>query len=158
MPAQLLVVGLDPSPKRLGYAVARVSERGFRPLKCGTMHMEPGPHAVVGAMKSVRRRIDALGGVVTLIGIEKGFVGVNQAVAGQIMETMGGVAALCAVAWPHPEIKRVTPSGWRKLSGLSGRASKAEVFERALQLGWEIRDGDQDAADAALIAWAARPA
>lgn len=157
MAAQLYALGIDPSPKRLGYAIARVHETGWRPIECGTYHMEPGPHALVQAMKKVRHRMTELNGDPTVIGIESGFVGANAATAIQIIETMGGAAALAAAAWPRPEIRRLTPSGWRSLAGLSPRATKAEVYERATRLGWPLKDGDQDAADAALICHACRP-
>jgi Holliday junction resolvasome RuvABC endonuclease subunit len=88
----------------------------------------------------------------TSVVIEKPYVGVSPAIALAIAETMGAIEVLSSAAWPKAHIYRLTPSEWRKRCGLSGRATKAEVTERAKQIGFTPEN--QDAADAGLMAWA----
>jgi hypothetical protein len=64
--------------------------------------------------------------------------------------------------WPHAPIEYLMPSEWRKLAGLPGNASKAEVEVTALTMQQVLQHDDpvkysldlssQDAADALLIA------
>lgn len=149
---RLLCVGLDPSPKRLGWALVEVTETGRKPLDCGCFSMEPGPKSTLWAQKGVIRKVLEWGGSMTSVVIEKPYVGVSPAIALAIAETMGAVHVLSAAAWPKAHIYRLSPSEWRKRSGLSGRATKLEVMERARQIGFDAKE--QDAADAGLMAWA----
>jgi hypothetical protein len=54
--------------------------------------------------------------------------------------------------WPHAVIRWMQPSEWRKIAGMSGRASKDEVASLATEIGFT--PGDQDQADAGIIALA----
>jgi len=54
--------------------------------------------------------------------------------------------------YPHAIIRWMQPSEWRKIAGLSGRASKEEVMFYAVQNGYD--PADQDQADAGVIALA----
>lgn len=151
-PVRLICVGLDPSPRRLGWALVEVTENGRKPLDCGCFSMDPGPKSTLWAQKGVMRRVSEWGGVMTSVVIEKPYVGVSPAIALAIAETMGAVEVLSAAAWPKAQIYRLTPSEWRKRCGLSGRATKSEVMDRAKFIGFDAKE--QDAADAGLMAWA----
>lgn len=160
MDSGLLAIGLDPSPRRLGWGIGRVTTGGatLEPLDCGTFHMEPGPHATTASIKALKRVISGWGGEVSVVVVERPYAGVNPAVFLAIAETCGAVASLMSAAYgPSITIERPTPSGWRASAGLSGRASKEAVMERALQLGFPVKPKDQDAADASLLAWFGRP-
>ena len=54
--------------------------------------------------------------------------------------------------WPHAVLRWMQPSEWRKIAGLSGRASKEEVAVHAASIGFAPMDQDQ--ADAGIIALA----
>lgn len=151
-PTRLICVGLDPSPKRLGWALVEVTETGRKPLDCGCFHMEQSPQSTLWAQKGVIRKVAEWGGAMTSVVIEKPYVGVSPAIALAIAETMGAVTVLSAAAWPKAHIYRLSPAEWRKRSGLSGRATKAEVMSRARFIGFDAKE--QDAADAGLMAWA----
>jgi hypothetical protein len=54
--------------------------------------------------------------------------------------------------FPHAVIRWMQPSEWRKISGLSGRATKDEVKQYAEECGFQ--PADQDQADAGIVALA----
>lgn len=56
--------------------------------------------------------------------------------------------------FPHAVIRWMQPSEWRKIAGMSGRASKDEVMAFAIAAGFEPEDQDQaDAGVVALARW-----
>jgi len=56
--------------------------------------------------------------------------------------------------FPHVVIRWMQPSEWRKIAGMSGRASKDEVMEYAKESGFTPEDQDQaDAGVVALARW-----
>lgn len=54
--------------------------------------------------------------------------------------------------FPHAIIRWMQPSEWRKIAGMSGRASKDDVYGFSCGIGFD--PADQDQADASVIAFA----
>jgi Holliday junction resolvasome RuvABC endonuclease subunit len=152
----LLVLGLDPSPLRLGWAVMRLDYE--RPLECGwdTLASLQGesadPPTIRAALAIVAARADHHGEV-AYVAIERPWHGFSRRGAILAAETCGQVVQAVSRRWPHAAIERFEPAEWRRLAGLSGAAKKPEVLIYAESLGWRP-DGSQDAADAAMIALA----
>ena len=165
------VLGLDPSPLRLGWglvdledgaAIACGMERIDLPHK-GWMH-----HQVYAALYApIQAGLVTTDGddwtpsfEVSFIAIERPAVpprsGTNSAMnAGRAMQE---AVSCCQRRWPHAPIEELQPSEWRKLAGLPGNASKADVQIKAgvllLDVGQDNGAPAQDAADALLIALA----
>jgi len=165
------VLGLDPSPLRLGWglvdledgaAIACGMERIDLPHK-GWMHQQ-----VASALIAVEDQGLFEPGVLTaqpkhevsFIAIERPALprqsGTNSAMnAGRAMQE---AVSCCQRRWPHAPIEELQPSEWRKLAGLPGNASKADVQIKAgvllLDVGQDNGAPAQDAADALLIALA----
>jgi Holliday junction resolvasome RuvABC endonuclease subunit len=160
-----LCLGLDVSPKRLGWALARLEDGA--PVACGVESIE------LPANGWDRQRVfDAL----TVAGTEAWkAVGAREvhyvaielpalvAKSGPKSAFMAGRAyqeAISAVRrrWPWAVVDEMQPSEWRRLAGLKGNASKAEVMALGEGLFDSVFPGPvsmpQDAADAACIALA----
>lgn len=154
-----LIVGLDPAPSRLGWAVGVMV--GAKPIACGVVAVEDwreSPVGVADAFAVIAGAIEAVRGEVALVAVERPFVAPrNPHTSLMCAEAMGQVALLAAMRWPEAELVRLRTGQWREGVGVPYNASKREVRVRAAELGWPVR-GCQDAADAACMAVSARTA
>lgn len=171
-----LCLGIDISPKRLGWALARLEDGA--PVACGCEAIE------LPANGWDRKRLDSLlyvaeaaggfgsGDMRNFYDAEVHYVAIELPAlppkSGTKSAFNAGRAYQEAVSairrrWPWAVLDEMQPSEWRKLAGLPGNASKGAVMAQA----WEFitnAEGDisdlaesllsQDAADAACIALA----
>lgn len=160
-----LIIGLDVSPRRLGWGLVHLVTG--EPVACGMEPIDLPDHGWSHVQVSL-----ALGEIplwhpsprlpeVQAVYIEcpiSRFPGMAYDEGRAVGMTQGEVER----RWPHAPIEYLMPSEWRKLACLRGNASKADVMDAAsaLFLAAEMRGagGDgldiehQDAADALLIA------
>jgi Holliday junction resolvasome RuvABC endonuclease subunit len=153
-----LCLGLDVSPKRLGWALARLEDGA--PVACGMEAIELPANGwdlgrIYAAVQVVDFESEKRLAEIHYVAIERPALppksGTNAAFnAGRAYQE-----AVSAVRrrWPWAVLDEMQPAEWRRLAGLKGNASKIEVQElvNAL-LGWGAKS--QDAADAACIALA----
>ncbi|HKY60039.1 MAG TPA: hypothetical protein VJP59_03420 [Gemmatimonadota bacterium] len=168
-----LCLGIDVSPRRLGWALARLEDGA--PVACGVEAIDLPDHGwdrerVVRAMRRVQdagRAGDAetrwyFDAEVHYVAIERPALppksGTNAAFnAGRAYQE-----AISAVRrrWPWAVVDEMQPGEWRRLAGLAGNASKYVVLQQAMESGFsKCLVGmnlalQQDAADAACIALA----
>ena len=164
-----LLLGIDVSPKRLGYGLVDLVTG--EPVACG---MEPIdlPHAG-WHHQQVQRALGVIDpggpGGPDDFEIQAVFIE-DTAGAGKFRQhdagrAQGMVQAEVERRWPWVTVQFLKPSEWKKLAGLKGNASKEEVYLRALDLGFGVEQpgdqsrvlewvvpGGQDAADAGCIA------
>jgi Holliday junction resolvasome RuvABC endonuclease subunit len=160
-----LLLGLDVSPRRLGWGMVDLVTG--EPVACGMEPIDLPDHG--WHHKQVRRaliRVDAQviwdsanpRGEVQAVYIEcpiSRFPGMAYDEGRAVGETQAEVER----RWPHAPIEYLMPSEWKKLAGLKGNASKGEVWAQAGRIliksgkpGNETARMQQDAADALLIA------
>jgi Holliday junction resolvasome RuvABC endonuclease subunit len=144
------VLGLDPSPLRLGWAFARISDA--RPGVCG-MYPLLDKKRIVPLEEVVRIAIMNLPvvGEVSLIGVEEMYVGPNKKQALALEYTAGQVAQAASRVWPEARVIRIPIRRWKvSFAGLKLTADKDEQVAKAIEFGFI--PPNHDAADAALIA------
>jgi len=163
-----LVLGLDPSPLRLGYALCTWGSG--EPKWCGTLdinQVDAGwrPHQYARAMGRINYSLVFNHPEYALhaISVEEMFMGPSPKMSLELADVAGITSGLCASMYPDLPVYRFTPSEWRKACGLKGNATKEECYEHAKLVGYDPppitkkKDplGGKDAADAGLIALAA---
>lgn len=157
-----LILGIDASALRLGWAVSR-TETGHL-LACGCERIRSGGISRglvhVGKPETIRRALDAVaiapGDDVSVVAFEWAFTrpgGFTGIIAGM---AVGQVVQAASRRWPDAELWALRPTEWRKEAGLPYRAPKEEVTRFALEeLGAapivEHPDLVEDACDAAVI-------
>lgn len=164
-----LILGLDVSPKRLGWGLVNLVTG--EPVACGMEPIDLPDHGwsheqVTRALDAVQRK-DIFGHVYSeaFPGSEVQAIYIEQPalppVSGPKSAYNAGRAVQeahnsCERRWPHAPIEYLMPSEWRKLAGLPGNASKGDVMGLAESIGDHVYPGPssmpQDAADALLIA------
>lgn len=164
MSVRSLLLGLDVSPKRLGWGLVDLVTG--EPVACG---MEPIDLPNAGwHHQQVARALEGPAHVpwhgdvnphhyhreIQAVFIE------DTAGAGKFRQhdagrAQGMVQAEVERRWPWVTVQFLKPSEWKKLAGLKGNASKDDVFVEAIRV-METSDARripaQDAADALLIA------
>lgn len=160
MTAPIVVLGIDVSPKRLGYGLVTLDDGTA--VACG---MEPIDLPNQGWMEQqVTEALKALPAChVAAVFIEQPALppvsGTKSAFnAGRAIQVTHTVVRR---KWPEAPVEYLQPSSWRRYAGIKGNATKAEVFSEAVRLwaaaglppddalGWA-----QDTADALLVATA----
>lgn len=175
MSVRSLVLGLDVSPKRLGWGLVDLVTG--EPVACGmeSLDLPSKGWAHQQAMFALRRVNDAAIWDSDDRRREIQAVYIEQPGLPPISGTKSAYNAGRAVQAVQGEVERrwpwtgepqyLQPKEWRVLAGLPGNASKEDIYLRAIELGfgtehpgdqsrvmeWSIQGG-QDAADAALIA------
>jgi hypothetical protein len=154
-----LCLGLDVSPKRLGWALARLEDGA--PVACGCESLDMTRTSYVEAFSYIWRAAAGANG-----SGEVHYIAMELPALPPKSGTRSAFLAGCAWQraydeamrkWPWAVVDEMQPSEWRQLAGLKGNASKAEVTEHALDIGFDtyLNGGlVQDAADAACIALA----
>lgn len=162
-----LVVGLDPSPLRLGWGAVLLDDGAA--VACGMERLDlPGmgwsDDQAREALRAVDERLGRDGHTVAAVYIEQPALppvsGTKSAFnAGRAVQE---VLVAARRRWPHADGPHfLQPSEWRKLAGLPGNAPKGAVMAAALahiesnprarNREWDMT---QDAADALLVALA----
>jgi len=158
MTARSLILGLDASPNRIGWAL--VEYESARPVACNTQHVtgQDDLRARREAFVEIARDADAHGDVCAVI-LEDAHISINKRVAIQHAIALGHVEAFAAMRWPGILIDRVHPSSWRKLIGQpTGPGTNTRTLKQNQQAWAEAllgRSVDEDASDALGIATAA---
>jgi hypothetical protein len=158
-----LCLGLDVSPKRLGWALARLEDGA--PVACGMESIELpangwGWQQAHLALGHVDFEAEKRNGEVHYVAIERPALPPKSGTNGAFNAGRAYQEAISAVRrrWPWAVVDEMQPSEWRRLAGLPGNASKTDVLIAAERLGfWDMSAGvpiAQDAADAACIALA----
>lgn len=166
--AKPLVLGLDPSPLRLGYALAEW-DLGT-PRWCGTLEIFKADAG--WRERQIQQALGKINYTLTIkypqfaiaaISVEAMFMGPSKGDSIDLADNAGIVCGLAASMWENTPIYRFRPAEWRKANGLKGNATKQECYEHAKLVGFDpppiitTKDklGGQDAADAGLIGLAA---
>jgi Holliday junction resolvasome RuvABC endonuclease subunit len=157
-----LLLGIDVSPKRLGWGLVDLVTG--EPVACGCESIDLPDHGWMH--QQVQRALGKLPGYHVEfpppIEIQCVFIE-DTAQAGKYRQhdagrAQGIVQAEVERRWPHVvPVQFLKPAEWKKLAGLRGNATKADVFTEALRIRGvlsltETPDFTQDAADALLIA------
>lgn len=147
MTPRSLILGLDVSPKRIGWAIVDY-DTGHH-IRHGVEHVngDDDLRARRIAFRNVTHAAESRGDVCAVI-LEDAYVGVSR--RGTIVHavSVGNVEAWAAMRWPDQLVVRLAPATWRATVGLPTRG-KDPVREWAAQL---IGDVSQDEADALGVA------
>lgn len=148
MNAQSLILGLDVSARRIGWAL--VDYETGAPVQCGVQHVpaDDDLRARRIAFREVARDADARGDVCAVL-LEDAHAGPSR--RGTVIHALsvGNVEAWAAARWPDVLVDRVTPAAWRSSIGLPTKG-KQPVIDWATDL-LRFRPS-QDAADALGVA------
>lgn len=160
-----LILGIDVSPRRLGWGLVSLIDGS--PVACGMEPIDLPDHGwqhqqirrafsemPLGATTHCRRA-----GEIQAIYIEQPWLSPRSGTKSAYSAGRAVQAAQAEVErrWPWAPIEYLQPSEWKLLAGLKGNASKEDVFVEALRVRGitaltETPDMTQDAADALLIA------
>lgn len=151
-----LLLGLDVSPKRLGWGLVDLVTG--QALTCGCEAIDLPAHDY--AHERVGEALRWLPGEVQAAYIEQPALppvtGTKSAYnAGRAVQLVHDEVQR---RWPHAPIEFLMPSEWRKLAGLPGNAKKPQVMAHSFLMldGMNVpgatKKRSQDAADALLIA------
>ena len=150
MTPRALILGLDASPRRIGWAL--VDHDSGQPLHADTIHVAANDdlRARRAAFLEIARATDARGDLI-ITTLEDAHAGPNR--RGSLIHAMsiGNLEAWAIARWPSSLVDRIQPSAWRRELGLPMRG-KEPLLAWARTTSLAIKD--QDAADALGIATA----
>lgn len=147
MTARGIIIGLDVSANRIGWAVVDY-DTGH--------HVAHGVEHVAGdddlrarrlAFAEVARSADARGDVCAVI-LEDAYVGVSRRGTITHAISVGNVEAWAAARWPEQLVVRLAPASWRNAVGLPTRGKEPVMAWACAYVG----DMTQDEADALGVA------
>lgn len=147
-----LILGLDVSPKRIGWAIVNY-DNGY--------HVAHGVQHVVGdddlrarrlAFAEIARGADARGDVCAVI-LEDAYVGVSRRGTITHAVSVGNVEAWAAARWPDQLVVRLAPASWRAAVGLPVRG-KGGVLEWAERVCGVVSQDEADAMGVAAAGFA----
>lgn len=146
-----LVLGLDASPRRIGWALvdyedATIVELGVEFTPAGD-DLRNRRRAVREIAKTARRIGD-----VFAVFVEDAYAGPNRAVTVQHAGTVGNVEAFALERWPRILVARLASSTWRSSIGVSAKGKADVVLWAQNKTGRAM--WTQDEADALGIATA----
>lgn len=149
---QILILGLDVSPLRIGYALIKQDETI---VESGTLHVPKGDDLRFrrAAWQKLIRIIEAETtgrAELMLVAVEDAHVGINKSYAIKAAVAIGHVEAFAIRSYPWVMVHRFQPAEWRKIVGI-GTRSKEVVMEWA-RGAYDPALDDQDEADALGIA------
>lgn len=148
MTPRSLILGLDVSARRLGWAL--VDYETGAPVACDVQHVSADDdlRARRVAFREIARDADARGDVCAVL-LEDAHAGPSR--RGTVIHALsvGNVEAWAAARWPDVLVDRVTPAAWRSAVGLPSQG-KQPVLDWATDL-LRFRPS-QDAADALGVA------
>lgn len=147
-----LILGLDVSPLRIGYALITQDEKV---LISGTLHVPSGDdlrfrRAAWSQLVDKITRASAGKTELMLVAVEDAHVGINKSYAVKAAVAIGHVEAFAIKSFPWVMVHRFQPAEWRKIAGI-GTRSKDVVMEWA-RGRYDPTLDDQDEADALGIA------
>lgn len=151
---QVLILGLDVSPLRIGYALIKQDESLVR---SGTLHVPRGDdlrfrRAAWQKLTEIVRQNTGYSAELMLVAIEDAHVGINKSYAVKAAVAIGHIEAFAIKSYPWVMVHRFQPAEWRKIAAIETR-SKEVVMEWARDKYNPDLD-DQDEADALGIALA----
>lgn len=152
MTPRSLILGLDVSERRIGYAL--VDYDSGEPVETGTIHTPPGEdlHARVDAWRRISIAANQTGDI-QLVAIEAPWMGPNRQGSMRHAMAIGNLAGIAAARLGETIlIDTIQPADWRRACGLPTRGKQPIHSWACARLGVDI---DQDQADALGIATAA---
>lgn len=160
-PPRSLVIGLDVSPRRIGWAAISYETGETLNAGCQIVAADDDLRARREAFRELARTADGVGDVGAVI-LEDAYAGPSRAGTIRHALSIGNVEAFAAARWPDVLVDRVAPATWRSVLGLEqrGKADPLEYARQAYQADTGRRLGEcvtvkaheQDAADALCIA------
>lgn len=150
-PPRSLILGLDVSPRRIGWAVVNYDDASY--VKAATSHTKRDNDLTNrrDAFTEIARTADSLGDVCAVI-LEDAYAGPNQRGTINHALSVGNVEAFAIARWPTILVERINAPQWRRLCGLPARGKEPVSQWAANKTGHVL---DQDASDAFAIAVAA---
>lgn len=152
MTPRSVIIGLDVSERRIGYAVLEYDSGNA--LATGTLHTPAGEdlHARVNAWTEISATANQTGDI-QLVVIEAPWAGPNKQRNAQHAMAIGNMAGVAAARLGSSVlVDTIQPATWRSLCGLPTRGKEPVHTWACNKLQ---RDVDQDQADALGIATAA---
>ena len=152
MTPRSLILGLDVSERRIGYAL--VDYDSGEAVETGTIHTPPGEdlHARVDAWRRISIAANQTGDI-QLVAIEAPWMGPNRQGSMRHAMAIGNLAGIAAARLgPTILIDTIQPADWRTTCGLP---TKGKTPIHSWAVGVLGVDVDQDQADALGIATAA---
>ena len=152
----LLTLGVDASPRRIGWAI----QHNGRILAYDTWHVDPDEdipsrrEAWCMLRDKIRTAERATNRDLAIIGIEDAYLGPNRKGSLNLARTIGHVEAFAYIAFPYALQNRIGASTWRRALGL-GATGKLPALGAARAVLEDETLTDQDAADAICISLAA---
>lgn len=161
MTPRSLVIGLDVSPLRIGWALVSYETGEAINAGCQIVAANDDLRARREAFREVARTADGLGDVGAVI-LEDAYAGPNRAGTIRHALAIGNVEAFAAARWPDVLVDRLGAAAWRSQLSLEQRGKEAPLeYARAVwsaDVGGELgacvakARHEQDAADALCIA------
>ena len=142
-----VILGLDASPKRIGWAVVDYDAGTWIAHGVSTVSGDDDLRARRETFASIAQRADRFGDVCAII-IEDAYVGVNRRGTITHAVSVGNVEAWASTRWPDQLVVRLAPTTWRKAIGVA-TVGKAAVMDWAVP---QIGRVSQDEADAFGVA------
>ena len=146
-----IVIGLDASPLRIGYAIMIVETGEL--LASGTMHVESGGDDLRNRQAAWRHIMSESNRVcdssqIVCVGLEEAYVRFRrQAILGAL--TIGNLEAFALRSYPWILVHRLLPTEWRRLCGIpQGGKAAPLAYAQTILPGLD----DQDEADAICLA------
>lgn len=146
----VVVVGLDASPRRIGWAVLDYETSG--PLDVGVAVTVAEDDLVNrrAAVQDIARVANRLGDVLAVL-VEDAYAGPNRRVTIDHASAVGNVEAFALERWPRILVARIAASSWRSVLGIDAKGKDA-VRAWAIDIDEWLTDEPQDAIDAVAIA------
>lgn len=150
MTPRSLILGLDASPKRIGWAI--IDYDNAHPIKWGTHHLQDAAcinpaddlRARRHIFQDIAKHADERGDVCAVI-IEDAYVGVSKQGSINHALSVGNVEAFASNRWPFILVERLKPATWRKHIGVKQRG-KGPTIDWAKDLtGHTLTDDEADA-------------
>ena len=146
-----VIIGLDASPLRIGYAVMILQTGEL--LASGTMHVSNTGDDLRNRQAGWRHIMEEVNRVtdsshIVCVGLEEAYVRFKrQAILGAL--TIGNLEAFALRSYPWILVHRLQPTEWRKLIGIKQGGKEAPMaYAQTIKPGLD----DQDEADAICIA------
>lgn len=152
MTDRALVLGLDASPRRIGWAIVDYETGTFVDAGLEKTPAADDLRARRSAVREIAKRV-RLSGDVFAVFVEDAYAGPNRRVTVEHAATVGNVEAFALERWPRILVVRLAASQWRRILGLPARG-KSGVWAWAKGRDVYERLTYQDEADAVAIATA----
>lgn len=152
MTPRSLILGIDASPKRIGWACVDYDTAEY--ITSGTEHVTESDDLKHrrSLVKDIAHAAMSRGDVCAAF-VEDAYAGPNHQITLMHAMSVGNIEAFLLERWPLILVDRIQPSTWRRVLGLP-KTGKEAALEHAQTITQRAIDS-QDEADAVCIALAA---